>query len=348
MMRRAAASMSEAAVVSASESCRNCGADFSAFSEKPQFCPRCGQDTHEHPPTVAEFLHEFVLHYVALEGKLWRTLGLLFFRPGALTVAYLQGIKGRYVPPLRIYLTASILFFLVVKFFGAGSLFRSNLDTETAAVRSGPVSTATPQALDSTPPQAPAAQPTTATDVTTRGVSVGTAKPQGVVVSGLSKSDLQRPAIEVLQCDLNINACHKIRAYLAQRYEGQTIAQMGTHVKEKMLSLAPYAMFLFLPVFALLMKIVYRGRGMYYGEHVVYAFHVHAFSFFMLLGLAFIPDSVSGVLAFWGAAYFWLAMRRVYGGRWWATTLRYMTISTLYPLLLVLLLTIVALAAIFT
>jgi hypothetical protein len=184
--------------------------------------------------------------------------------------------------------------------------------------------------------------------VTTRGASVDTAKPQGVVVSGLSKSDLQRPAIDALQCDLNVKDCNKIRAYLAERYAGQTIAQMATHLKEKMLSLVPYAMFFFLPVFALLMKIVYRGRGMYYGEHLVYAFHVHAFGFFILLAIAFIPDSVNGLLVFWGAAYFWLAMRRVYGGRWWATTLRYMTIGALYPLLLVLLTAVVALTAIFT
>lgn len=340
-----AASPQDAAAVGASARCRNCDADFSSFSEKPKFCPNCGQDTHEHPPTVGEFLHEFILHYVALEGKLWRTLGLLFFRPGALTVAYLRGIKGQYVPPLRIYLTASILFFLVVKFFGAGSLFRNNLDAEPAAVTQ-PVVAA--QVLDDLQRALPADSPATpAIDSAKKGISVGAAKPQGVVVDGMTKADLQRPAIDVLRCDLGVNACNKLRAYLAQRYEGQTVAQMGAHVKEKMFSLAPYAMFCFLPVFALLMKIFYRGRGMYYGEHLVYAFHVHAFGFFMLLGLAFVPESVSGVLAFWGAAYFWLAMRRVYGGRWWATTLRYVTISVVYPILLALLISAVLLAAIF-
>ena len=56
---------------------------------------------------AGEFLHEFVGHYVALEGTLWRTLGLLLRHPGRLTREYLDGRRRRYVLPLRLYLTAS-------------------------------------------------------------------------------------------------------------------------------------------------------------------------------------------------------------------------------------------------
>ena len=69
-----------------------------------------------HVPSAREFLHEFVAHYVALEGKLWRTLALLLFRPGALSNEYIAGRRVRYVEPLRVYLTFSILFFAILKF----------------------------------------------------------------------------------------------------------------------------------------------------------------------------------------------------------------------------------------
>jgi hypothetical protein len=49
--------------------CPNCGARVSG-----NFCHECGQETVLHPPSTREFLHEFIGHYVALEGKLWKSL----------------------------------------------------------------------------------------------------------------------------------------------------------------------------------------------------------------------------------------------------------------------------------
>ncbi|MET0858248.1 MAG: DUF3667 domain-containing protein [Telluria sp.] len=74
---------------------------------------------------MREFLHEFVGHYIALEGKLWKTLALLLFRPGQLTNEYIAGRRARYVQPLRIYLTFSILFFALLK-YGPNELMKSD------------------------------------------------------------------------------------------------------------------------------------------------------------------------------------------------------------------------------
>ena len=91
--------------------CHNCGAAVSG-----NFCAACGQETALHVASAREFLHEFIGHYVALEGKLWKTLALLIFRPGMLTAEYIAGRRARYVQPLRIYLTLSILFFALLKY----------------------------------------------------------------------------------------------------------------------------------------------------------------------------------------------------------------------------------------
>ncbi|MDB5934004.1 MAG: hypothetical protein JWQ01_1348 [Massilia sp.] len=91
--------------------CHNCGAATTG-----KFCAACGQETTLHVASAREFLHEFVGHYVALEGKLWKTLALLLFRPGKLTTEYIAGRRARYVQPLRIYLTFSILFFALLKY----------------------------------------------------------------------------------------------------------------------------------------------------------------------------------------------------------------------------------------
>ncbi len=296
-----------------------------------------------HPPTVAEFLHEFVLHYVALEGKLWKTLVQLLFRPGQLTVRYLQGVKLRYVPPLRLYLTASILFFLIVKFAGAGNLFKVGSETTTTADKRA----AATEVLDAVRKDMSPEDRAQLENIPWAKVTVGPGKSQGAATDAAKEDFLSKPAIEGVGCDIDQEWCKRVKAHLTERYANQTVREAFRHVTDKMLSLAPYAMFLFLPVFALLFKVIYFGRRMYYGEHLVYAFHVHSFSFLLLLVLAFVPQPYGQVFALWGFVYFWMAMRRVYGGRWWATTLRYFTVSFLYPLMLVLFLSATLVAAIF-
>ena len=95
--------------------CRNCGATTSG-----NFCHMCGQETRLHAPSFGEFLHEFIGHYVALEGRLWGTMSRLLFRPGLLTAEYIAGRRKRYVEPLRLYLSLSIIFFAVLKLTDVG------------------------------------------------------------------------------------------------------------------------------------------------------------------------------------------------------------------------------------
>jgi hypothetical protein len=93
--------------------CHNCGAAVSYH-----YCAVCGQETRLHVPSAGEFIHEFVGHYVALEGRLWKTIYFLLRKPGFLSAEYVDGRRKRYVEPLRVYLTFSILFFAILKLMG--------------------------------------------------------------------------------------------------------------------------------------------------------------------------------------------------------------------------------------
>lgn len=90
--------------------CHNCHAPV---SEK--FCGQCGQAAHLHVASAHEFIHHFILHYVAAEGKVWRTLLALLFRPGQLTLDFVRGRRGHFIDPLRLLLTVSLLAFLLLK-----------------------------------------------------------------------------------------------------------------------------------------------------------------------------------------------------------------------------------------
>lgn len=90
--------------------CYNCQATVSG-----KFCAQCGQQAHLHVASVHEFLHHFIGHYVAAEGKLWPTLKALLLRPGQLTLEYIRGRRTHFIDPLRLLLTVSLLAFLAIK-----------------------------------------------------------------------------------------------------------------------------------------------------------------------------------------------------------------------------------------
>ena len=95
----------------AGSDCRNCGAPAPGT-----FCPQCGQETAIALPTPRQFLKEAAGRYVALDGRMWRTLAALLFRPGFLTREYLAGRRRRYIRPARLFLVLSIAMFALFRF----------------------------------------------------------------------------------------------------------------------------------------------------------------------------------------------------------------------------------------
>jgi hypothetical protein len=66
-----------------------------------------------HVPTTRELLHELLEGLTHSDSRLWRTLKSLWFKPGKLTEEFIAGRRVAYLPPFRLYLIASILFFLL-------------------------------------------------------------------------------------------------------------------------------------------------------------------------------------------------------------------------------------------
>ncbi len=324
--------------------CRNCG----AFLGEPagNFCPNCGQDTLNHPPSFWEFIHEFITHYVALEGKLWKTLLLLFFKPAQLTREYREGRKQRYISPLRLYITASFLFFLVFKFMDFGSF--SSADTDAAGTRDSafkftrsapkpdtPVlqiqfgdakKDAPPKAVDGAKDAGAAVTSATSTPVDPDDAA---AKALDSAIEGWKKSNSFNLGCEHWQTP---TSCAWLETRLKKKYEGKTDEQMWSTVRLGLASNVPYAIFLALPFFAMFTKLLYVRRGYYFGEHFVYALHIHAFTFFTMLLMVIVGNPVAfALLAGLSALYYLIGLHRFFGGRWWMNVLRYFVLAFLYP-----------------
>jgi hypothetical protein len=88
--------------------CKNCDAVLLG-----RYCVNCSQAADVHVPSTRELLHELLEGLTHSDSRLWRTLTLLWFRPGKLTREFIAGRRVAYLPPFRLYLILSIVFFLI-------------------------------------------------------------------------------------------------------------------------------------------------------------------------------------------------------------------------------------------
>lgn len=94
--------------------CLNCGTALIG-----PHCHQCGQAAHVHR-TVFAWWHDLAHGVLHLDGKVWRTLPLLAWRPGELTRRYIAGERARFVSPLALFLFSVFLMFAMVSALGGG------------------------------------------------------------------------------------------------------------------------------------------------------------------------------------------------------------------------------------
>jgi len=240
---------------------------------------------------------------IGIDAKLPRTLKALFLKPGFLTSEFMNGRIARYLPPFRLYLIASVLFFVLVSFLSRRSDWaeRQGRVLERQRVAAGDSA-----AADTVPRQL------------NFGLSVGKRRVQDVGVSSRWEW-LDR------KLERNLNELNKLPPNLALR-----------RITDAIIEELPKVMFVLLPVFALLLKLFYVRRRRYYVEHFVFALHVHAFAFVLFaLMLVFRYDAVAALVALALAFYLFAAMKRVYQQGYIKTALKWAMLSCSYAVLLV-------------
>ena len=268
--------------------CLNCGAPLG--EPRPRFCGACGQETHVRAPRLGEFLQQFGGAYFATEGALWRTLGLLLFKPGELTARYLAGRRKHYVLPLRLYLSISLVVLLLVRVLGSGAVQVNTEDTAAVAREN-----------------------------------------QNLTITlGQGKAGLRDG---VFYCEsLPSWVCKRVQRRID--IDPRKMTSEVDALKDRFLSNLGSAMFLLLPSFALALKLVYWNRRLHYTEHLVFALHVHSFWFLAMVLPMLQVGWLTTLTLVAVPVYTWLALRRVYRGRWWPRLLRAGLLALVYLVVL--------------
>ena len=86
--------------------CGNCEAPLAGA-----YCAQCGQSAHESARSMHALWHDGWHSITHLDGRLWRTLWLLLVKPGEVTRQYMANRRASFLPPFRLYLVLSLLFF---------------------------------------------------------------------------------------------------------------------------------------------------------------------------------------------------------------------------------------------
>ncbi len=236
-------------------------------------------------PTFGAFMREAAGRYVAMDGRLWRTLAVLVGRPGYLTREYFAGRRKRYIRPARLFLVLYLLLFAVI------GLIQSPLDLKDEVVMVDPDPAATDPTLKGR-----------------KGPKVAIVDTEdGDTLFGLDKD---------LNLALRWNGQDiPVPPQVAKRWDhfrNLSKDEKAERLYAGVLRYGPYAMVALMPAFALLMKIAYLGRGkkypgrpQRYAEHLVYSAHLHAFAAIMILLFLLVPFG----LARW-ALVIWVVLLR--------------------------------------
>ncbi|HEX4640588.1 MAG TPA: DUF3667 domain-containing protein, partial [Chthoniobacterales bacterium] len=90
--------------------CENCGAPLTG-----EFCSQCGQHAIDYRRSIFRVLLDAADSFLNWDTKFLHSVNQLLLRPWQLTNDFNAGRRARYVHPLRLYLIASIVFFLLAR-----------------------------------------------------------------------------------------------------------------------------------------------------------------------------------------------------------------------------------------
>lgn len=121
--------MSEPLVHIKKGNCLNCNSMVEG-----NFCSNCGQKFQPTKLPIKLFLEDAVETLFNVDNRWFKTLKDLFLVPGKVTKDYIEGKRAQYLPPLRIYLSISIVYFLLVQLIESNQIFFINFSDEEGAV----------------------------------------------------------------------------------------------------------------------------------------------------------------------------------------------------------------------
>ena len=340
--------------------CENCGAQLIGH-----FCSKCGQAAIDYRRSFGHVLLDVLNEFLNWDSKFFGTLALLIIRPWQLTNEFVSGKRVRHVHPVRLYLLASILFFFAVNYGAKGIKFDPTLSSEekraevSAAIADKRKEIEAELSKENLTPQQ-REQADKALDYLSKATSSATTTPAhrqtpsptsspGISPTAPPGQQTYGPVGErpfvVFDDAKSTTPFERWIEARAKEKMGEHGTKMGLFIKT-LFSNLPYMMLCCIPLFALVLKVLYIRRRIFYIDHLIYALHIHSFFYaaVMLIVLAtiglvrFAPGAIAG----WLIALLWIAfvtqiflsIRYVYRQGWFLSLFKFLFGGFVYLLVL--------------
>ncbi|WP_295181923.1 DUF3667 domain-containing protein [uncultured Christiangramia sp.] len=328
--------------------CLNCELPL---DKNDRFCPNCGQLNTTKKLSFSDLFNEFFSGVFAYDSRFQRTLRILLFRPGKISKDYVEGKRTRYANPFRFYLSVSIIFFLIFSLsldpsenFGRQDRdedLLSKLDRKELSEASmdsiNKVLTSDDVGLDSI-------QNNVFTETyTEKLVSQPELDSMNFINAFAKKADLYyayQDETGIFTASRALDSLnHEQSNYNLWLYKKAVDA--GTFSKDPALFInyfigkLPFIIFIFLPVFALFIWLLYLRRDFNYMEHLIFAFHVQTvffvlYSFALILEIVFKWEILTTLANFVFLFYLYKAMRFFYGQKRVKTILKFLLLNLIF------------------
>jgi uncharacterized protein DUF3667 len=346
--------------------CQNCGTALSG-----PYCSQCGQHDIEYHRSFYHLAEDVVENLFHFDGKFLVSVAWMLAKPGRLTTEFNAGRRASQVPPLRFYIFVTVLFFLGLQLLHHGHIFdydRHAVDEASENTKKG-VQTAFKQlSRKLTPEQRAELRARLSQAATKKEDPLDPAEISAIVTQFEAELDARQPPVATSAASPAAPSEAPAVAISSPpaKKPGQpkvTIdrnSDLGKRLEEKVnsgeLSLSglldelehrvPTLLAIGMPIFALLLKLVYFRRRRYYIEHLVFSLHLHTWAFLAAMvgggwwKLLALISPVLGTIFGWAFAlwipwYVVAAFRHVYGQSWGKTSVKVALAGMIYAVALV-------------
>lgn len=316
--------------------CANCGTALTG-----PFCSNCGQRASDYHRPIWWIFGEFLDSVFGYDSRTFRTLWLLFAEPGEFTRRYVAGQRASMLPPFRLFVIASVVFFLTLQLTGIAMVA---FKMETISLDKLP-----PEAVEALKKNDKANGLTITDDKKRMVVSMDFFVPSDQV-EHVKLTDEQRRTVLAAEDALKVDAKDATADEAGWMTWIQSKAKRVQEGYERALSdpiklngplnvWLPRLMLFLVPIFALLLAVMHWWPRVFFIEHLVFSTHIHTVVF-VALSLLTLSAAILGDSGFMGAVwlilaiYLWMAMYRVYGRSWWLTSLKFLALLMVYSVIL--------------